>query len=81
VKIRVLQQVTHKRVTNILTELEYENYAVSLAMTSNPNPTVGEECWKTDLDTTVEEGTRSLDCVEGISLPEVVVTMWKVHRL
>jgi hypothetical protein len=40
-------------------------------MTSNPDPSVGEECWKTDLDTTVGDGDRSL--------PKAVAATWKVH--
>jgi hypothetical protein len=42
------------------------------ATANNPDPTVGEECWKTDLDMTVGEGTKSLDSVAATSQPEVV---------
>jgi hypothetical protein len=49
--------------------------------TSNPNPVVGEECWKADLDTVVGEGARSLDLKAARILLEVVAAMWKVHRL
>jgi hypothetical protein len=50
-------------------------------MVSNLDPIVGEVCWKTDLDMTVGEGARSLDCVAAKSLLEVVDATWKVHRL
>jgi hypothetical protein len=31
------------------------------ATASTPDPSVGEECWKVDLDTAVGEDARSLD--------------------
>jgi hypothetical protein len=49
--------------------------------TSNPNPAVEEEYWKADLDIVVGEGGRSLDLKAARILSEVVVAMWKVHRL
>jgi hypothetical protein len=51
------------------------------ATVSNLDPIVGEVCWKTDLDMTVGEGARSLDCVAAKSLLEVVDATWKVHQL
>jgi hypothetical protein len=48
------------------------------AAASNTNSNVGEECWKTDLDTM---GAGSMHPVEDRSLSEAVVAMWKVHRL
>jgi hypothetical protein len=54
---------------------------MALAITSNPDPTVREECQMADLDTTMGEGTRSLDMKAAIILPDVVVSMWKVHQL
>jgi hypothetical protein len=35
--------------------------AMASATASYPDPDLGDECWKTDLDKTVEEGARSLD--------------------
>jgi hypothetical protein len=51
------------------------------AMTSNLDPTVGEECRKVDLDTVVWEGTRSLDLKAVGIQAEVVAATWKVHWL
>jgi hypothetical protein len=48
---------------------------------SNPDSVVGEECRKTELDTAVREGARSLDLKAARSLPETVAATWKVHRL
>jgi hypothetical protein len=45
------------------------------------DPTVGEECWKSNLDTAVGEGARSLDRVAARSLSEMVADMWMAHRL
>jgi hypothetical protein len=42
---------------------------------------VEEEYWKADLDIVVGEGGRSLDLKAARILSEVVVAMWKVHRL
>jgi hypothetical protein len=50
------------------------------ATTGNNDPVVGEECWKTDPDTAVGEGARSLDLIAAISLPEAVATMLEVLR-
>jgi hypothetical protein len=57
--------------------LQVELSTTSMAA-SNPNPIVGEECWKTDLDAV---GTKSLHIVAVRSLPEAVAIMWKVHWL
>jgi hypothetical protein len=46
--------------------------------TSNPDPVVGEECWKTDLEVAV---ARSLHLVVARIQQEVVVATWKVDRL
>jgi hypothetical protein len=54
---------------------------MTLVMARNPDPTVGEECRKTNLDTTVGEGARSLDQKAARSLSEAVAAMWKVHWL
>jgi hypothetical protein len=51
------------------------------AMASNPDSTVGEDCRMADLDTTVEEGARSLDLKVARILSEAVAATWKVHRL
>jgi hypothetical protein len=51
------------------------------AMTSNPDPAVGDECWMTGLYMAVRGGRRSLDLLAARSLPKVVTGMWKVHRL
>jgi hypothetical protein len=48
---------------------------------SNPDPAVGEECRKADLDTTVGEGTKSMDLKVARILPEAVPATWNVHRL
>jgi hypothetical protein len=55
--------------------------ATASATASNPDPVVGEDCWKTDLDTAMGEGAKSLDRVAAKSLPTVVVATWKVQRL
>jgi hypothetical protein len=52
-----------------------------LAMTSNPNPSMGEECRKADLDTTMWEGVRNMDLKASRILSEEVVISWKVHWL
>jgi hypothetical protein len=51
------------------------------ATASNPDPAVGEECRKTDLDMAVGEGARSLDLLVARSLKEVVAATSKLHRL
>jgi hypothetical protein len=48
------------------------------AASTNLDLAVGEECRKTDLDTT---GTRSQHPVAARSLPKVVAATWKVHQL
>jgi hypothetical protein len=48
---------------------------------SNPDPAVGEECQKADLDMAVGEGARNLDLKAVRILPEAVVATWKVHQL
>jgi hypothetical protein len=55
--------------------------AHGITTASSPDLAVGEECWKTDLDTTVGEGSRSLDCVADRSLLEAVAVAWKIHWL
>jgi hypothetical protein len=51
------------------------------AMTSTPNPSVGEECQKADLDTAMGENAISLDLYAARILPEAVSATWEVHRL
>jgi hypothetical protein len=51
------------------------------ASTNNPDPSVGEECRKANLDTVVGEDSRSLDLYVARILPEAVAVMWEVHRL
>jgi hypothetical protein len=53
----------------------------ALAMTSNPDPSVGEECQKSNLNMVVGEDARSLDLWVARILPEAVSATWKVHRL
>jgi hypothetical protein len=48
---------------------------------SNPNPCVGEECRKANLDTAVGEDARSLDLKAARILPKVVAATWGVHQL
>jgi hypothetical protein len=50
-------------------------------MASNPDPSVGEECQKADLDTTVGENTRNLDLMVARILPEAMAATWEVPRL
>jgi hypothetical protein len=50
-------------------------------MASNPNPSMGEECRKADLDTAVGEDARSMDLKAAKILSEVVAAMWEVQRL
>jgi hypothetical protein len=50
-------------------------------MASSPDLSVGEECRKADLDTTVGEDAKSLDLKAARILLEVVATTWEVHRL
>jgi hypothetical protein len=52
-----------------------------LVTPSTPNPTVGEEFQKANLDTTVGEDARSLDLYAAKILPEGVASTWEVHRL
>jgi hypothetical protein len=52
--------------------------ASSSVKISNPDPHVGEECWKTDLETA---GAISLHLVVDRIQLEVVAAMWKVARL
>jgi hypothetical protein len=49
------------------------------AMTSTPDPSVGEECLQADLDMGVGEDARRLDPKAARILSEVVVAMWEVH--
>jgi hypothetical protein len=51
------------------------------AIASNPDPAVGEECQKIDLDTAVGEGAKSMDLKVARILPEAVLATWNVHRL
>jgi hypothetical protein len=51
------------------------------AMTSTPDPSVGEECLQADLDMDVGEDARRLDPKAARILSEVVVAMWEVHQL
>jgi hypothetical protein len=51
---------------------------MALAMASNLELALGEECWKTNLEAA---GTRSLHSMAAKIQPEVVAAMWKVHRL
>jgi hypothetical protein len=51
------------------------------ATTSNPDPSMGEECRKADLDTVVGEDARSMDLKAPRILPEAAVVTWEVHRL
>jgi hypothetical protein len=50
-------------------------------MASNPDPPMGEECLKPDLDKAMGEGARSLDLKAARILPEAVAATWKVHWL
>jgi hypothetical protein len=50
----------------------------ALAVASNPDPDVWEECWKTDLDAV---GARSLHPVIDRIQLKVVEATWKVHWL
>jgi hypothetical protein len=52
-----------------------------MVMVSNPDPGVGEECQKTDLDTIVGESAKILDLLAAKSLLEVVAVTRKVHWL
>jgi hypothetical protein len=54
---------------------------MALATGSNPDPSVGEEYQKANLDLAVGEGARSLDLKAARILWEAVVAMWKVHWL
>jgi hypothetical protein len=60
--------------------LQVELHMVSMT-TSTPDPSVGEECRKADLDTTVGEDARSLHLKATRILLDVVAAMWEVHRL
>jgi hypothetical protein len=51
------------------------------AVTSSPDPSVGEEGLQADLDTTVGADASSLDPKAARILPEVVAAMWEVHQL
>jgi hypothetical protein len=86
----VLQWVARKEVDAVLSVEAFQRAATSALqvdlptasmIASNSDLTVGEECWKTDLNTTMGEGARSLDCVVARSLPKALAAMWKVHRL
>jgi hypothetical protein len=48
---------------------------------SSPDPSVGEEGLHADLDMVVGVDAGSLDPKAARILPEVVTTMWEVHRL
>jgi hypothetical protein len=61
--------------------LSMEVFQRALVPASNPNPSVGEECRKADLDTTMGEGARRLDLNAARILSEVVAATWKVHQL
>jgi hypothetical protein len=52
-----------------------------LIINSNPDPSLGEECRKADLDMHVGKDARSLDLKATRILPEVVAATWKVHQL
>jgi hypothetical protein len=68
----VSSMMAFQRTMTLLVELP------TTSMTSsNPDPTVRVDCWKTNLDMA---GVRSLYPVVARSLPEVVTTTWKVHR-
>jgi hypothetical protein len=60
--------------------LQVELPTVSV-MTSNPDPSVVEECWKANLHTAMGEDARSLDLKVARILPEVVAARWEVHQL
>jgi hypothetical protein len=60
--------------------LQVENPTVS-ATSSTPDPSMGEECWKADLDTDMGEDVRSLDLKAAKILMEAVTPTWEVHRL
>jgi hypothetical protein len=52
------------------------------ASVSNPDPFMGEECQKDDLNTAVGEDARSRDMYAAARiLPEMVAATWEVHRL
>jgi hypothetical protein len=48
---------------------------------SNPDPAVGEECRKANLDMAVGEGARSMDLKRAKISSEVMAATWKVHHL
>jgi hypothetical protein len=48
-------------------------------MASTPDPYVGEDCQKADLDMAVGENARSLDLKAAIILMEAVAATWEVH--
>jgi hypothetical protein len=48
----------------------------ALVMTSNPDPSVREECRKAGLDMAVGEDARSLYLTTARILPEVVMDTW-----
>jgi hypothetical protein len=50
-------------------------------MASNPDPSVGEECQKADLDTVVGEDARSLGLKAARIPPDAVAATWDLHRL
>jgi hypothetical protein len=50
-------------------------------MASNPDPSMGEECRKVDLDTALGEDARSMDLKATKILSEVVAATWEVQRL
>jgi hypothetical protein len=54
---------------------------IASAMASTPNPSVGEECRKADLNTAVEEDAWSLDLKVVKILTDMVTNTWKVHGL
>jgi hypothetical protein len=48
-------------------------------LTSTPDPSMGEECRKADLDMAMGEDTRSLDLLAARILLEAVAATWEVH--
>jgi hypothetical protein len=56
-------------------------HPIASVTASTSDPSIGEECWKVDLDTVVGEDARTLNLKATRILPETVAVTWEVHRL
>jgi hypothetical protein len=60
--------------------LQVEMSTVS-ALTSTPDPSVGEECFQADLDTAVGADASSLDLKAARIVLEALAATWEVHQV